>query len=160
MIPTKGKGERYIHCPHDGGECLDLVIKKGWSAFNCGQCEVYLQSDTYAEKMLKKKKMDSRLHGNDGCENKNEEIRSSYMADKKNQLIDLNDSLFAQMDRLTSEELDEKGLQKEILRSKAVSNLAAQIIQNAKLALEGSKAMKAGLVDGDNLMLGRGDDSK
>ena len=82
------------------------------------------------------------------------------MADKKNQLIDLNNSLFAQMDRLTSGDLDEKGLQKEILRSKAVSNLAAMIIQNAKLALEGSKALKAGQVDGDNLMLGRGDDNK
>lgn len=160
MNPTKGKGERYIHCPHDGGECLDLVIKKGWSAFNCGQCEVYLQSDTYQDNAVKAKKrakLDSAIKSQN---DKNEEKRSSYMADKKNQLIDLNDSLFAQMERLTSEELDEKGLQKEILRSKAVSNLAAQIIQNAKLALEGSKAMKAGLVDGDNLMLGRGDDGK
>ena len=58
------------------------------------------------------------------------------------------------------ENLDEKGLQKEILRSKAVSNLAAQIIQNAKLALDGAKAIKAGQVDGDTLMLGRGDEGK
>jgi hypothetical protein len=151
MNPTKGKGERYIYCQHDGGECLDIAVKKGWNAFNCSLCETYLQSETHSKKMLKNKKMDFRLRGND------EEERSTYMSDKKNQLIDLNNSLFAQMDRLTSGQLGEAGLQREILRSKAVSSLAAQIIQNAKLALEGAKAIKAKEVDSDTLMLGRGE---
>ena len=154
--PTKGRGERYIFCEKaESGECLDIAVTNGWSAFNCEKCGVYLRSESYRDKMLNNKKMDSAIKSRNDSKK-----RSDYMSNKKNQLIDLNDSLFSQMDRLTSENLDEKGLQKEILRSKAVSNLAAQIIQNAKLALDGAKAIKAGQVDGDTLMLGRGDEGK
>jgi hypothetical protein len=46
MNPTKGEGVRYIYCPHDGGECLDLVIERNWSAFNCECCEIYLKSES------------------------------------------------------------------------------------------------------------------
>jgi hypothetical protein len=51
MNPKRGKGERYIYCPYDG-ECLDLVIKKGWNAFNCGGCDVYLQSPEFEQKQI------------------------------------------------------------------------------------------------------------
>ena len=160
--PAKGRGERYIFCERaESGECLDIAIKQGWSAFNCEKCRVYLASES---KRLDKIRMDSRLRGNDrggswndrgGSFNDNNKW-GDYMADSKNQLIDLNDALFRQMDRLTSDKLNEQELAREINRSKAVSNLAAQIVQNAKLALEGARAIKAKEVDSDTLMLGRG----
>lgn len=148
--PSRGKGERYIYCPIDG-ECVDLAARKGWRAFHCGGCEIFKKS--------------SLSQGSQGTRRKPvfgsglkpiKEKRSDYMSDEKNQLIDLNDSLFRQMERLADKDLDEEGLHKEILRSKAVSNLAAQIIQNARLALDGAKAIKAGLADPGTLMLGRG----
>lgn len=62
MNPTKGKGERYIYCPHDGGACLDIVVKYGWSAFNCERCPIYMQSESYG-------KMDSPVKpGNDAVD--------------------------------------------------------------------------------------------
>ncbi len=170
--PAKGRGERYIFCERaESGECLDIAIKQGWSAFNCENCGAYLASETYRDKMLNKIRMDSRLRGNDrggswndrggsfndigGSFNDNNKW-GDYMTDSKNQLIDLNDALFRQMDRLTNDKLNEQELAREINRSKAVSNLAAQIVQNAKLALEGARAIKAKEVDSDTLMLGRG----
>ena len=78
-------------------------------------------------------------------------------ANQKSQLIDLNDALFKQMDRLTNDALTNDQLQKEIARSKAVSNLAAQVVQNAKLVLEAARAIKLGEVDSKTLMLGRGE---
>lgn len=150
MNPIKGHGERYIYCNQDS-ECLDAVAKKGWLAFHCGQCPIYLQSPEFEQKQFdyKKKK-------NKEMEKMAEQRKPEAFTDGKNQLIDLNDALFKQMDRLTDKDLSDEGLQKEILRSKAVSNLAAQIVQNAKLALEGAKAIKAGAVDSGTLMLGRG----
>jgi len=142
--PAKGRGERYIYCPIDG-ECVDRAAKLGWQSFNCEKCEVYLASETCRES----KKKANRYHDQT-------KTGGNYMANDRNQLVDLNDSLFKQMDRLTDENLDKEGLQKEILRSKAVSNLAAQIIQNSRLALDGAKAIKAGLTDQGTLMLGRG----
>jgi hypothetical protein len=149
MNPTKGKGERYIYCPHDGGECLDIAIKNGWRAYNCESCDVYLQSPEYEQLQIKNKKLKNK---------EKEEMagQTTVINNDKNQLIDLNEALFKQMDRLTDESLSEEALQKEIQRSKAVSNLAAQIVQNAKLALEGAKAIKSGAVDSGTLMLGRG----
>lgn len=53
MNPAKGKGERYIYCQHEAeGDCLAVVVRKGWSAFNCEACEVYLKSETYREKKM------------------------------------------------------------------------------------------------------------
>jgi hypothetical protein len=53
MNPAKGKGERYIYCQHEAeGDCLSIVAHKGWTAFNCERCEVYLKSDTYREKKM------------------------------------------------------------------------------------------------------------
>lgn len=149
MNPTKGKGERYIYCPHDGGECLDIAIKKGWRAYNCESCNVYLQSPEYEQMQIKNKKLKNK---------ENEEMagQTTVINNDKNQLIDLNEALFKQMNRLTDESLSEEALQKEIQRSKAVSNLASQIVQNAKLALEGARAIKLGEVDSKTLMLGRG----
>ena len=55
----------------------------------------------------------------------------------KNTLNDLNNALFEQLERLQDDEAmkDEAAFEKEIKRSKAVTNIAAQIIQNGNLSL-------------------------
>lgn len=54
----------------------------------------------------------------------------------KNKLEDLNNHLFAQMERLNDEELTEEEVKREVVRAKAVSGIASQIINNTKTALE------------------------
>lgn len=58
----------------------------------------------------------------------------------KNKLTDLNDHLFAQLERLGDEDLDGDKLQQEIARSKAVSNVAKDVVSNARLILDTRKA--------------------
>lgn len=59
----------------------------------------------------------------------------------KNKLTDLNDHLFAQLERLSDESLSADALQAEIERSKAVSQIAGQVISNAKLVLDANVAV-------------------
>jgi hypothetical protein len=54
----------------------------------------------------------------------------------KNTLEDLNNHLFAQMERLSDEDLSPEELQKEIERSKAVTTVANAIVSNGRLALD------------------------
>lgn len=54
----------------------------------------------------------------------------------KNSLSDLNNHLFAQLERLNDEELKGEELQKEISRSKAITGIAQQVISNARLVLD------------------------
>jgi len=72
----------------------------------------------------------------------------------KNKLIDLNDHLFCQMERLSDEDLKGDGLREEIDRAKSVSNIAAQIINNANLALKAQMAINDGLINSAPKMLG------
>ena len=51
----------------------------------------------------------------------------------KNKLSDLNNHLFAELERLSDEDLKGEALQEEISRAKAVTNVAAQIVQNGSL---------------------------
>lgn len=55
----------------------------------------------------------------------------------KNTLNDLNNHLFAELERLGDEDLPEDKLDKEIQRSNAISKVATNIIQNANVSLKG-----------------------
>jgi hypothetical protein len=57
----------------------------------------------------------------------------------KNTLGDLNNHLFAQLERLSDEELNGEKLQEEINRAKSVTQVASQIIANGNLVLEAKK---------------------
>lgn len=59
----------------------------------------------------------------------------------KNKLIDLNNHLFAQLERLSDESINGDQLQNEIDRSKAVASVAREIINTGKLALDAQKAL-------------------
>jgi len=57
----------------------------------------------------------------------------------KNTLGDLNNHLFAQLERLSDEDLEGDKLQEEIKRAKAVSDVASRIIANGSLILQAHK---------------------
>lgn len=57
----------------------------------------------------------------------------------RNTLIDLNNHLFAEMERLSDEDLKGDDLKSEIQRSKAIASVASNIINNASLELEAEK---------------------
>lgn len=57
----------------------------------------------------------------------------------KNKLTDLNDHLFAQLERLGEEDLIGDALATEIERSKAVAGVGRTIIDNARLAFDAHK---------------------
>ncbi|MCM3699220.1 hypothetical protein [Paenibacillus macerans] len=57
----------------------------------------------------------------------------------QNTLGDLNNHLFAQLERLSDEELNGEKLADEINRAKAVTSVASQIIANGTLVLEARK---------------------
>ncbi|MEJ7444303.1 hypothetical protein WL480_05195 [Staphylococcus hominis] len=57
----------------------------------------------------------------------------------KNTLSDLNNHLFEQLERLNDEDLTGEDLQQELQRSKAVSSIAQNIINNGSLVLQAQK---------------------
>ena len=57
----------------------------------------------------------------------------------KNKLTDLNDHLFAQLERLTDEKLTPDEIGSEIRRAEAVVTLADTIVLNARLQLDATK---------------------
>ena len=59
----------------------------------------------------------------------------------QNTLGDLNNHLFAQIERLGDEELKGEALQEEMNRAKSITSIASQIISNGSLVLESKKFM-------------------
>lgn len=62
----------------------------------------------------------------------------------KNTLKDLNNHLFAQLERLSEEDLSPEQLAQETERSKAVVSISNSIINNAKTQLEAVKLLADG----------------
>ncbi len=60
----------------------------------------------------------------------------------KNKLLDLNNHLFAQMERLGNESLSGEDLKQEIERSKAITSVSGQIVANASLALDSKRFLR------------------
>ncbi|QXE02804.1 hypothetical protein [Terribacillus sp. DMT04] len=57
----------------------------------------------------------------------------------KNTLGDLNNHLFAQLERLSDEDLTGEKLSEEINRARSINDVAARIISNGSLVLEAQK---------------------
>ena len=57
----------------------------------------------------------------------------------KNKLIDLNDHLFEQLERLNDEDLKGEELETEMNRAKAIAGIAQTIINNGDLMLKAHK---------------------
>ena len=57
----------------------------------------------------------------------------------KNRLTDLNDILFAQLERLTNEDLPAEQLEQELQRTSSVVQVADRIVDNARLQLDAVK---------------------
>lgn len=72
----------------------------------------------------------------------------------KNKLIDLNNHLFAQIEKLSDDDLSNDQLGMEILRSKAIADIADRIISNAELELKAQVAISEYLIKKPPLMLG------
>lgn len=57
----------------------------------------------------------------------------------KNRLSDLNDHLFAQLERLSDEDLTPEQIDREAKRGEAIVAVADQIIRNAALKIQAAK---------------------
>lgn len=60
----------------------------------------------------------------------------------KNRLVDLNNHLFAQLERLSEEEITIESLNHEVQRTQAIASMAGQIIDNAKLMLAAQRTLE------------------
>jgi hypothetical protein len=67
----------------------------------------------------------------------------------KNKLPDLNNHLFAQLERLTEEGLSTERIEEEVKRAGAVVSLSDQIVSGMKLHLDAAKLVA---VQGDRFM--------
>lgn len=75
----------------------------------------------------------------------------------KNNLQDLNNVLFEQLERLQDDEAlkDPEVFEREMQRSKAVTSIASQIIQSGSLSLQAAKyAAEYGTANGISPLLG------
>ena len=54
----------------------------------------------------------------------------------KNKLTDLNNHLFAQLERLSEENLTAEEIEKEVRRTEAIVDVSEQIVRNAQLHLK------------------------
>lgn len=57
----------------------------------------------------------------------------------KNKLADLNNHLFAQLERLSDESLTPEQIETEVKRTDAIVDVSEQIVRNADLALKAAK---------------------
>ena len=69
----------------------------------------------------------------------------------KNTLTDLNNYLFETLERLTDDELTDEQMQREILRSEAVTRVAQTVISNGELTLKAMRHVEEYGKQGDKL---------
>lgn len=68
----------------------------------------------------------------------------------QNNLSDLNNHLFAQLELLNSDELDDEELERELKKSKALTSISTQILNVARLQISAIKTAEAcGLLNND-----------
>lgn len=72
----------------------------------------------------------------------------------KNKLVDLNNHLFAQLERLSDDDLEGEKLSDEIQRTKAITSVANNIVANARLALDAKVSIQENMIKQPPLMLG------
>jgi ribosomal protein L17 len=65
----------------------------------------------------------------------------------KNKLSDLNDHLFAALERLNDEELTSEQIESEAKRADAIMGISDKIIANAKITLDAMKLISIGNLD-------------
>ena len=65
----------------------------------------------------------------------------------QNKITDLNNHLFAQLERLNDETIEPEIMELEIKKAEAVSKIASQIISSNKLVLDAAKAAGNGVVE-------------
>lgn len=65
----------------------------------------------------------------------------------RNTLADVNDHLFMALERLNDEDVSPEELELEVQRSKAITNIANAIIQNANTVLKAYKARDEAITD-------------
>ena len=65
----------------------------------------------------------------------------------KNKLSDLNNHLFAQLERLSDEDLTMEQIDKEVIRGRAINEVAKTVVDNAKLVLEAAKLKDNCVID-------------
>lgn len=78
----------------------------------------------------------------------------------KNKLTDLNNHLFAQLERLGEEGLEGDRLSAEIDRTKAITDVSKQVISNAALALKAEKLKHEHQIENTPEMIGSTDQKK
>lgn len=54
----------------------------------------------------------------------------------KNKLVDLNNHLFAQLERLSDENLTSEQIEQEVKRTDAIVDVSEQIVRNAEVAIK------------------------
>ena len=67
----------------------------------------------------------------------------------KNKLTDLNDHLFAALERVNDEDLDDEKLKNAIDRARSVANLGREIVQNARVVLSAAVFTRESLPSDD-----------
>lgn len=69
----------------------------------------------------------------------------------RNTLGDLNNHLFAELERLGDEELTGEELEKEIRRASAISSVSKNIIANANVILQAAKFKEVEMMKSDEM---------
>lgn len=69
----------------------------------------------------------------------------------RNKIKDLNNHLFAQIERLGDEELNDEQLDREIARSKAITQVADAIIESNRVTIEAMSVLQKAGVDISNM---------